>query len=302
MAPTDPLDAIRLWELPGVGEKGAQRVLAVNRARGRSLATFFRLPAAVLREEYALPPAALAALAADGAAHETRCRLLAQRLEASAAVVHLAGTSGYPQRLGERLQPPPALLASLGDASVLALPTLTVLNSRDLDERVVVASHAAVRAAIAQGFAVVSGGMKASHRIAAAAARAAAAPRAIVLDRGLFATFAAGVGRDPFGLRPGPHAFDRRRALVVSPFRLGDHAVARNGRRRDEVVAALADVIVAVHTRPGGVIERVCLEALDRGQVVLSWYGENAGLVAAGATPIEEADLAGELLRYTERA
>ena len=68
------------------------------------------------------------------------------------------------------------------------------------------------------------------------------------------------------------------------------------------MVAALADVIVAVHARPGGVIERVCLEALDRGQVVLSWYGENAGLVAAGATPIEEADLAGELLRYTERA
>ncbi|NJR71608.1 MAG: hypothetical protein HC771_25740 [Synechococcales cyanobacterium CRU_2_2] len=50
--------------------------------------------------------------------------------------------------------------------------------------------------------------------------------------------------------------------------------------------AALADVIIAVHARPGGVIEHVCLQALDRGQVVLSWYGENAGLIAAGATPI----------------
>jgi hypothetical protein len=30
---------------------------------------------------------------------------------------------------------------------------------------------------------------------------------------------------------------------------------------------------------------------------VLSWYGENAGLVAAGATAVEEADLNG-LSRY----
>ena len=44
----------------------------------------------------------------------------------------------------------------------------------------------------------------------------------------------------------------------------------------------------------------MCLEALDRGQSVLSWYGENAGLVAAGATAIEEADLQG-LGRYVPR-
>ena len=62
-----------------------------------------------------------------------------------------------------------------------------------------------------------------------------------------------------------------------------DHAAAHNGKRRDELIAALADVIIAVHARPGGVIEHVCLQALDRGQVVLSWYGENAGLIAAGA-------------------
>jgi hypothetical protein len=52
-----------------------------------------------------------------------------------------------------------------------------------------------------------------------------------------------------------------------------------------------------VHARAGGVIERVCLAALDRGQCVLTWYGENAGLVAAGATAIEEGQLSG-LARY----
>jgi hypothetical protein len=122
----------------------------------------------------------------------------------------------------------------------------------------------------------------------------------IVLDRGIFATFGARLDRDPFGFGPGRSLLDADRTCVVSPFRLMDHASPRNGQRRDELIVALADVIVAVHARAGGQIERVCLEALDRGQSVLSWYGENAGLVAAGATAITEADL-GELGRCAAR-
>jgi hypothetical protein len=80
-----------------------------------------------------------------------------------------------------------------------------------------------------------------------------------------------------------------------------DHASPRSGQRRDEIIAALADVIVAVNARPGGQMERVCLESLDRGQCVLSWYGENAGLVAAGATAIEEGDLSRGLMRFIAR-
>lgn len=299
---TAALDALRLWELPQVGERGARRIVTRCREHGHSLATFFRLPAAVWRDDYALPAAAVARLVHERDHHESHCRWLQQRLDAAGAAVWVCGEAPYPTRLTVRLDQPPAFLAAFGTVRVLAAPTLTVLNSRMIDERVVQASHAAVRAAIEQGFTVVSGGMKASHRISAVAARAAAAPRVIVLDRGLFATWGAEIDRDPFGFTPGRGALDPRRTLVVSPFRLGDHAVPHNGERRDELVAALADVILAVHARPGGVIERVCLAALDRGQVVLSWYGENAGLVAAGATPIEESGLAGELLDYIQGA
>ncbi len=295
---TGLLDAIRLWELPHVGERGALRILATCRRTGRSLATFFRLPEAVLLADYELPPAALVRLTRERDEHDTRCRWWAQRLAAAGADAVLHGETGYPRRLAERLASPPAIVALLGQRDVLAQPTLAVLNSRAVDERVVRASHAAVHAAIDQGFTVVSGGMKASHRIAAVAARAAAAPRVVVLDRGLFATFGARTDSDPFGFGPRRGPLDARRTLVVSPFRLGDHAAAHNGRRRDEIVAALADVVLVVHARPGGIIERVALAALDRGQSVLSWYGENAGLVAAGATAIEEADLATELRRY----
>lgn len=291
----EPLDALRLWELPHVGDRVAHRVLAHCRARGHGLATFFRLPPSVWRDDFALPAAAIQRLVEGSAAHAARCRFLLQRLDACGGQIWSLGEHLYPSRLASRLDAPPPWLAAVGASHVLDAPTVAVLNSRHIDERVVRASHAAVQAAIARGFSVVSGGMKASHRVSAVAARAAAAPRLIVLDRGLLATFGAAPDRDPFGFGPGRGAFDSGRCLVVSPFRLADHASPHNGPRRDALVAALADVILAVHARPGGVIERICLAALDRGQVVLSWYGENSGLIAAGAAPIDERDLESEL-------
>jgi predicted Rossmann fold nucleotide-binding protein DprA/Smf involved in DNA uptake len=294
------LHAIMLSELPHVGDKATGRILALNQQRHHGFATFFRLPEAVLREDYELRPAAIARLCAQREAHEARCRWLLGQLLAAGGRVYLADDAEYPGRVRQRLQPFPAVLYSFGAAGVLQAPTLAILNSRTISEHAVSASLAVVQAVVAQGLTLVTGGMKTGYRIAAVAGRAAAAPRVVVLDRGIFATFGSRMDRDPFGFGPGRSALDAERTLVISPFRLLDHASPRNGQRRDELIAALADVIVAVHARAGGQIERVCLEALDRGQSVLSWYGENAGLVAAGATVITEADL-GELARYATR-
>jgi hypothetical protein len=56
--------------------------------------------------------------------------------------------------------------------------------------------------------------------------------------------------------------------------------------------------VIAVNARPGGEIERVCLRALDAGQCVLSWLGENSGLVAAGARSIDDTDVVHGLRRF----
>ena len=294
------LDTLMLSELPHVGDKVAARILALNRARRHGLSTFLRLPEAVLRDDYKLHAAAVMRLCGQRAAYETRCRWLLDQFAAAGGSVALVDDPAYCERLRQRLTPAPAVLYSYGAPEVFQAPTLAVLNSRTISEHAVTASLAVVRAAAAQGFTLVGGGMKTGYRIAAVAGRAAAAPRAIVLDRGILATFGARLDRDPFGFGPGRGALDAQRTLVLSPFRLLDHATPRNGQRRDELIVALADVVVAVHARPGGQIERVCLEALDRGQCVLSWYGENAGLVAAGATAIAEAELEG-LARYVAR-
>jgi predicted Rossmann fold nucleotide-binding protein DprA/Smf involved in DNA uptake len=285
------LAAVMLSQLPRVGEKVAARILRLNADRGIALDDFFRLPPATLRDAYALPAAAVERLTEQREAHRGEARELVERMDAGGVAAWLSDAEDYPARWRERLEACPPLVFALGSAEALRGATLAALNSRNLSERAVTATIRIGQAAAVQGLALVSGGMKATHRIAAVLGRAAPA-RIIVLDRGLFAAFGRHLDRDPFGLGPGRAQLDAGRTLALSPFRLGDHAVARNGPRRDELVAALADVVVAVSTRPGGEIERICFAALDRGQCVLSWQGENVGLVAAGAVPIDEGQLA----------
>jgi hypothetical protein len=172
------------------------------------------------------------------------------------------------------------------------------MHSRLVSEGSVAATLRIVRAAAADGLAVAVGGMKTPHRIAAATSRTLGAARLVVLDRGLLAAFGGDLERDPFGLGPGRGRFDSQRTLVLSPFRPDDHAVPRSGRRRDALLTALADIVVAVSARPGGEVERCCLAALDRGQCVLVWQGGNSALVAAGALPLDPADLGIGLRRW----
>jgi len=294
------LAAVMLSQLPGVGEKAAGRILRLSGERCIGLGDFFRLPEATLREVYRLRAPAVQRICEEREAHRREAQELAERMTASGIAVWLTNDDDYPFRWRERLEIYPPLVFALGSPSALAGPTVAVLNSRNLPERAVTATIRIAQAAAVQGLAVVSGGMKATHRIAAVLGRAAPA-RVVVLDRGLFAAFGRHLDRDPFGLGPGRAVLDAERTLVLSPFRLRDHAVAHNGRRRDELVAALADVVVAASTRPGGEIERICFAALDRGQCVLSWQGENAGLVAAGAVPLEESQL-GELRGFLAEA
>jgi len=295
------LAAIMLSELPHLGEQGMRRVVARSAERGHGVRTFLRLPEAVLRETFALHPLAVRRLVTERELHEQRCAWLVDRFGAVGGAVHLLGTAPFPDRLRRHAAVAPPVLYRLGPGELLARPTLAVLNSRSISDHSVSATRAVVAAAAAHGYTVVTGGMKTGYRIVAVATRAIAVPRVIVLDRGALAVFGARADRDPFGFGPGRGALDVTRTLVVSPFRLFDHATPRNGRRRDELIALLADIVVAVHARPGGQIEHVCLEALDRGQSVVSWYGENPGLVAAGAAVATEDDLTAGLTRYVSR-
>jgi predicted Rossmann fold nucleotide-binding protein DprA/Smf involved in DNA uptake len=290
-----------LAELPQIGERRLQRAHAVAQDQGialRDLIDSMLGPAAA--RPYRLPPRARMRLEGDRLWHAAHCRALVARLAACGARICQPGDASYPRRWQTRAEPVPPLAYLYGAGDLLRRPAVALLASRTMSESTVAGAAAVVRCAADEGIAVAVGGMKATHRIAAAMARAAGAARLVVLDRGLFTAFGGQPEFDPFGMGPGRTRFDPTATLVLSIFRPNDHASPRNGRRRDELLAALGDIVVALSARPGGEVERICLRVLDGGGRVLSWQASSRTLIAAGAVPIDGADLQhGGLGRFT---
>ncbi len=87
--------------------------------------------------------------------------------------------------------------------------------------------------------------------------------------------------------------FDTVRDLALSPFRLDDHAIGANLRRRDRMLYALADLIIALDVRAGGGMAAECLRAHEQGRMVWVAAGGrdgNAALREAGCTGMPEGD------------
>ena len=295
------LALLTLAELPRIGERRLLRLQERARRRHLPLARLADLPAAALREEFDLPAAAVARWCGERARHEARCAALATLLFEHGVRIVPLGDALYPAGWARHGDPPPPLAYLHGEPRLLHRPLVALLHSRLVDEATVTATVRIARAAAAAGCGLAVGGMKTTHRLAAATARALGAPRVIVLDRGLLAAFAGALDRDPFGFGPRHPVFDPCGTLVLTPFRPDDHAVPRSGRRRDALIAALADLVVAVQARPGGEIEQVCVRALARGQAVAVWQAHNARLAAAGAAALVERVLAPTFARLAAR-
>ncbi len=292
------LALITLAELPRVGERRLAHVQRIAHGQGLPLTGVLGLDAAALAHDYRLPTPALRRLQRERLWHMAYCRALVARLAACGAQVCQPGDPEFPQRWHDRASPLPPLAYVYGATELLDRPAVALLASRGINEHMVTATVQIAQAVARAECTLVVGGMKTTHRIAAVTVRAAGAGRVIVLDRGLFAAFGGRPEFDPFGFGPGRSRFDPRGTLVVSVFRPDNHATPRNGRRRDELIAALGDVVVALNARAGGEVERICLRCLDRGQCVLSWQANSPALVAAGAVAIDERDLASVLHRF----
>lgn len=282
---------LALAELPRVGDRRLQRLQHRARTWNLPLARVADLPASALRDDLGLPVVAIERLALARAWHEARCDALAGALIAHRVELCPLGDPHYPEGWRRHGEPAPALAYLHGDPGLLRRPAVALLHSRVIDERTVAATVHLARAAVAAGAALAVGGMKTTHRLAAVTARALGGTRLVVLDRGLLAAFANRLDRDPFGFGPSRMPFDRSRTLVLTPFRPDDHALPRSGARRDGLIAALADLVIAMQARDGGELERLCLRAMGRGQRVAVWQRHNRRLLAAGAIAVDDENL-----------
>lgn len=79
------------------------------------------------------------------------------------------------------------------------------------------------------------------------------------------------------------------RLLLLSPFAEKlRRATADLARKRNEIVAALADAVFVAHAAPGSKTERFCHDVLSWGKPLLTLEsGENAHLLALGAKPVQ---------------
>ncbi len=279
-------DLIALRELPGVGERTAARLIEGQLSGGPTLREILAAPAAELRR-HRLAETAIARLHDSRRQHYDRCRGLIAELARAGGLAMAVDDALFPERLGA-LEHPPPLLFLAGNSALLRQPMVSVLLSRTIERHTLGGLQWIARNAAAAGCALVTGGMKSSHRLAAIAGRALGCRRIVVLDRGLLSAFAGDPTRDPFGCGPRKARLDRRRTLILSPFRPHDHATAGHGRRRDQLIEALGEVVFVPSLRPGGEVERLCLHSLRHGKPVLTWVTETPSLRRAGARRVDD--------------
>ena len=143
---------------------------------------------------------------------------------------------------------------------------------------------------VRRGCVPVTGHDRAAYKRLGLCAQRQNRPVIYVMDRGLREALGPDFDRPPFtAARIRETVFATERDLAVSPFRLDDHALGANNRRRDRVIYALADLIIALDVRAGGGMAGECLRAHRQGRMV--WVAEggrdgNEELRQAGCPPI----------------
>jgi len=289
-----------LSEVPGIGDKTVESIVRRNAVLRRTPDEFLRLTAAQLAADY-------------GIRHEVGARLVesarTRREEVAATAKHLrrAGVhvltlldATYPPRLLQSLDNPPPVLYAYGNLDLLAKPLFAVANSNGAEEEALAAGDAAAAVALSCGWFPVTGHNRPAYQRPALVARRNGGRICYVLDRGLLEAFGGDLTRELFpAARIWSPTYDPASDLTLSPFSLRAHGIALHGRRRDALIFALADAIFVGAIRPGGQMERGCLEARACGKPVflVGRRGEaEAVLLEAGAARVDVESIA-EMLK-----
>ncbi|HEX3000285.1 MAG TPA: hypothetical protein VHR86_08630 [Armatimonadota bacterium] len=193
---------------------------------------------------------------------------------------------------GEGNAAPPVLYA-YGNLTLLQRQTVALLSSGE-ESRAVLERTAALAGEYARaGMVLVAGHNRPGYRAAVAASKASGGGRVLVLDCGLARAFGGELDRDLGATaRVWGYSFEPETTLALSPYPLPATFAGLQNRRRDRHVALLADRIIAVAIRCGGVMEGECRAARARGQMVLVYAGADALegnhlLLADGFPPLD---------------
>lgn len=294
---------LMLHSVPHLGPRGIARLLSEIGSPGDGdldldALEFWNSPPDVLRGKYRLHQEAANCLACE------KPKLMqtgAELLDAVTAMKIRVMTSvdpDYPLSLLDMAGNPPTILYAYGNLGLLRERKYAVVGSSSVspDGLEVIREFAGILSE--EGLVAVTSHNTEPYQVAGVAAKSRNAPIVLVLDRGILSAFPRGLRWEPIPqARIWDVRFDPERDLAISAFRLYDAWIGANARERDKTVFSLADVLIAVDVRGGGVMEKECARAHEAGREVyvhapdstMLSDGSNA-LIQLGCTPIKGSD------------
>lgn len=283
-----------LHSIPHLGPKGIARLISeVPAGPPESLVDLSRLgawaiSADTLQSEYRLHPEAAHCIAVEKAELLKSSAEIAESVERLGIGVMTLTDPDYPSLLKEYDSPPPVIY-SYGNLGLLRERKFAVISSSNISPQSVEATREIAGTLSDEGLTAVTSHNTHPYQIVGLAAKSRNAPVVMVLDRGILSAFPQGLGWEPIKqARIWDVRFDPERDLVLSRFRLYDHWIGANGRERDRMVFGLADVVVAVEVRSGGVMESECLRAHKHGREVYVHKPEDAPLAEGNCVLLDK--------------
>ena len=290
MSPTEFL--LLLHSVPHIGDKALARLLRLASQQRLTAAAFLAMDRGQWQSQWELHPDAAAALDEQRDSLVERSAELARTLRTHEIQLISVESATYPPRLIRNEDAPPPLLYAIGALPLLDLSytaerfTFTIAVSNGAAADVLDRLDALAAELSGSGGIPVTGHDRAPYQRLALAAQRRNNPVVYVMDRGLREALGTQFDRPPFAAaRIRDHRFDRARDLALSPFRLDDHSLGANNRKRDSLVFALSDVIIAMDVRAGGAMHDACARAARQKRLVYvcdDGRDGNAGLRAEG--------------------
>lgn len=256
--------ALLLSRVPGLGPRGTYRILT------RPGPDILTASAYDLKKSYKLTAPAAEYIVENAQALRAESAELLEKARSLGIHVITVFDNSYPTSLkAYHLRLPPVIYA-YGNLRLLQERRFAVVSSSTLSHRGSDATTEIAGILIDEGLTVVTSHNNAPYQLSLLAAKRRKAPSVVALDRGIISAFHGLLDWQPVAAaRIWDPQFDLERDLVISQFRLGDHWIGENSRLRDRMVFGLADVVIAVEIRAGGVMEKECLSARDRGRELL---------------------------------
>lgn len=207
------------------------------------------------------------------------------------------GSASYPELLDQNEDLPPVVIYARGNMGLLDETrsfTFAVIASNKPTPHHLNRIDALVTELSQEGGTVVTGHDRLPYQRAALASHRKDRPIIYVFDRGLREALGADFARTPFAAaRIHEVEFNTDLDLALSPFRLDDHALPFNLKRRDQLIFSLSDIVIAQDVRSGGVMYTQCQRTLKQGRplyVAADGREGNALLLKQGAKPLPTGD------------